>query len=60
MTIGVGGSSPEKELRKLVSKRATVSPIGEAERRRRVARAQDLMGRQGIAALYLDASTSTF
>lgn len=60
MTIGVGGSSPEEELRKLVSKRATVSPIGEAERRRRVARAQDLMGRQGIAALYLDASSSTF
>ncbi|WP_315926214.1 Xaa-Pro peptidase family protein [Mesorhizobium sp. SP-1A] len=60
MTIGVGGSNPEQELRKLVSKRDSVAPIGEAELRERVARAQSLMRSQGIAALYLDASTSTF
>lgn len=60
MTIGVGGSSPEEELRKLTSKRDTVAPIGQAERHERVAKAQALMRRQGISALYLDASTSTF
>ncbi|MGN6142628.1 MAG: M24 family metallopeptidase [Mesorhizobium sp.] len=60
MTIGVGGSSPEEELRKLTSKRDTVAPIGEAERRQRVTRAQALMREQNISALYLDASTSTF
>ena len=43
MTIGVGGSSPEEELRKLTSKRDTVAPIGEVERRQRVTRAQALM-----------------
>ncbi|QDC01341.1 Xaa-Pro peptidase family protein [Mesorhizobium sp. 8] len=60
MTIGVGGSSPEEELRKLTSKRDSVAPIGQDERRQRVARAQALMREQGISALYLDASTSTF
>ncbi len=60
MTIGVGGYSPEEELRKLSSQRDTVAPIGEAERRQRVARAQALMREQAISALYLDASTSTF
>ena len=32
MTIGVGGSSPEEELRKLTSQRDSVAPIGQAER----------------------------
>lgn len=60
MTIGVGDSNPERELAKLSSRRDTVSPIGAAELAGRIARAQKLMRAQGIAALYLDASTSTF
>ena len=60
MTLGVGGSSVERELGKLKSMRDSVSPIGRGERARRIARAQALMREQGIQALYLDASTSTF
>ena len=60
MTQGVGGSTIEAELGKLVSRRGEAQPVGEAERRQRIARAQALMREQGIDALYLDCSTSTF
>ncbi|HEY4192635.1 MAG TPA: Xaa-Pro peptidase family protein [Mesorhizobium sp.] len=60
MTLGVGGSTVEQELGKLRSMRDSVSPIGEEERAARLARAQAIMRKEGIAALYLDASTSTF
>jgi Xaa-Pro dipeptidase len=60
MTLGVGGSSIEQELGKLRSMRDSVSLIGDEERAGRVAKAQALMREQGVQALYLDASTSTF
>ncbi|EBX4817178.1 aminopeptidase P family protein, partial [Salmonella enterica subsp. enterica serovar Newport] len=60
MTTGVGGSTIEAELAKLSSQRDSVAPIGQAERDERVARAQKLMRDNGLRALYLDSSTSTF
>ncbi len=58
MTIGVGGSTIEAELAGMESRRGGMEPITEAERRRRIGKAQRLMREAGIRALYLDASTS--
>src|ERR1700736_1998811 len=58
MTIGVGGSTPEKELAAMSSMRGDVPPIGVEERLRRIARAQAIMRAKGIDALYLDVSSS--
>jgi Xaa-Pro dipeptidase len=58
MTVGVGGSTAEIELARLTSRRGDVPPIGDAERRARVARAQALMREAGIDALWLDVSAS--
>ena len=60
MTHGVGGSTIEEELGRMRSMREGAAPIGDEERRQRIAKAQSLMREKGIAALYLDASTSTF
>jgi Xaa-Pro aminopeptidase len=58
MTIGVGGSTAEKELAAMTSMRGDVPPIGVEERLRRIARAQAIMREKGIDALYLDVSSS--
>jgi Xaa-Pro dipeptidase len=58
MTVGVGGSTPEKELAAMRSMRGDVPPIGVDERLRRIARAQAIMREKGIDALYLDVSSS--
>jgi Xaa-Pro dipeptidase len=60
MTHGVGGSTIEEELGRMRSMREGAAPIDDEERRQRIAKAQSLMREKGIAALYLDASTSTF
>ena len=60
MTRGVGGSSAEVELARFASQRDVVPPIGDAERRGWIARLQAGMRAEGVAALYLDASSSTF
>ncbi len=60
MTRGVGGSTAEAELAKLRSMRDVVPPITEVERRGRIARLQAIMRAQGVQALDLDASTTTF
>ena len=60
MTQGVGGSTAEAELAGLVSLRDQAVPIGQAEMRARIGRVQAGMRAQGVQALYLDASTSTF
>ncbi len=60
MTLGVGGSTIEVELARLSSIRGTAEPIGAAEMQARIALVQAGMREKGIAALYLDASTSTF
>ena len=58
MTIGVGGSTAEKELAAMKSMRGDVPAIGVEERLARVARAQAIMREKGIDALYLDVSSS--
>jgi Xaa-Pro dipeptidase len=58
MTIGVGGSTAEKELAAMTSMRGDVPPIGVEERLKRIARAQAIMREKGIDALYLDVSSS--
>ncbi len=58
MTVGVGGSSFEAELARMAPMRDGVAPVGEAELRQRVEKAQRLMRAQGIQALYLDTSTN--
>lgn len=60
MTLGVGGSSAERELDALELIQEPVERIGVVEREARIAQAQQLMREQGIDALYLDASTSLF
>ena len=58
MTVGVGGSTAEKELAAMKNMRGDVPPIGVEERLRRIARAQAIMREKGIDALYLDVSSS--
>ena len=60
MTLGVGGSTMEVELKRISSQRDTVTPIGAEERKARIAKAQKEMQAQGVGALYLDAATSAF
>jgi Xaa-Pro dipeptidase len=58
MTIGVGGSTAEKELAAMTSMRGDVPPIGVEERLKRIGRARTIMREKGIDALYLDVSSS--
>jgi Xaa-Pro dipeptidase len=60
MTLGVGGSTMVAELERMRSRRAEATPIGADELRARIARVQEVMRAQGVHALHLDASTSTF
>ena len=60
MTRGVGGSNAAEEYARLASIRERAVAIGAAEMGERVARVQAEMRAEGIGALYLDASTSTF
>jgi Xaa-Pro dipeptidase len=60
MTIGVGGSTPEAELMWMNAMREGIVPIDDAERLRRIDKAQRLMREQGVQALYLDVSTNLF
>jgi len=60
MTIGVGGSTIEKELNKLSDMTTGVPAISEAEYKARISKAQQLMSEQNISALYLDAGTNLY
>jgi len=60
MTLGVGGSTTEAEFARMRSIRDQAVPIGADELRARIARVQAGMRARGIAAMHLDASTSTF
>lgn len=59
-TLGVGGSTMADELAGLASMREGAVPIGNEERRLRIARAASLMDERGVDALWLDASTSLY
>ena len=58
MTRGVGGSSAGSELSKLVSARDAAIPIDVDEYSARLLKVRRLMQREGIDALYLDATSS--
>ena len=58
MAIGIGGSTPEEELSKLVDMTTDITAISLAEYQTRLAKAQQLMQAQNIAALYINAGTN--
>ncbi|MDA8482004.1 Xaa-Pro peptidase family protein [Pseudomonas resinovorans] len=58
MTVGVGGKTPEQALVGLSNMVAGMGPIGLDEYQVRIAKAQDLMRDQGIAAIYLNAGSN--
>ncbi|QLE84507.1 aminopeptidase P family protein [Shewanella sp. Scap07] len=60
MTLGVGGSTAAIELAKLSDMTQGVEPITEQEYRQRIAKAQQIMQAQGIAAIYLNAGTNLY
>lgn len=60
MTQGVGGKTAAEALATLSDMTAGVAPIALAEYQRRLAKAQRLMGEQGLDALYLHAGTSLY
>jgi len=60
MTIGVGGSTAAKELAKLSNACTDIQEIGLEEYQARISRAQTLMQRENIDAIYLNAGTNLF
>ena len=58
MTIGVGGSTAEVELKKLVNMTQNVQAISQAEFNQRIAKAQAIMVENDIAATYVNAGTN--
>lgn len=58
MSLGIGGTGREAALASLRPMLDGAVPIGLAEYRERIARAQALMREQGLAAIYLHAGTS--
>lgn len=58
MAVGIGGSTAELELSKLTDMTGDIAEISLAEYQQRVARAQQLMREQDIAALYINAGTN--
>ncbi|WP_417319411.1 M24 family metallopeptidase [Emcibacter sp.] len=58
MTIGVGGSTAELELKKLTDMTSGVSPVSEAEYTERLATAQRLMKEHGLKAVFLNAGSN--
>lgn len=60
MTIGVGGSTPVQELAILNDMTMGIKPITLQEYQARIGRAQSLMQKRGIAAIYVNAGTSLY
>jgi len=60
MNIGIGGSTAEIELAKLVDMTNSVSPITEYEFKQRILKAQQLMKKYDIAATYVNAGTNLY
>ena len=60
MTIGVGGSSAEIELNKLVNMTGNTQPISQAEFTQRIAKAQEMMLKNDIVATYVNAGTNLY
>lgn len=60
MTLGVGGSTIEKELNKLSDMTKEIDLISQNEFEARIYKAQSLMREQNIKAMYLDAGTNLY
>lgn len=60
MTIGVGGSTAEIELNKLVDMTKDVQAITESEFKQRITKAQKIMVKNDIAATYINAGTNLY
>jgi Xaa-Pro dipeptidase len=60
MTVGVGGISQQEALNALSDMTQAVEPISEGEFRQRIARAQELMLQQGLAAIYVNSGTNLY
>lgn len=60
MTIGVGGSTAQIELEKLVDMTSEVRAITETELKQRIAKAQAIMAENDIAATYINAGTNLY
>ena len=58
MTVGVGGSSAERELAALESERERAQPIHVDEYRERIEKLRGMLEASGLDALYLDATSS--
>ena len=58
MTVGVGGSTPERELERLVDMTTGVGGIAPPEFQRRIERARRLMEVEALDALYLNAGSN--
>lgn len=58
MNNGIGGSTAEIELKKLVNMTTDIQAITLSEYQQRIERAQQLMKQHDIAALYIDAGTN--
>lgn len=60
MTIGVGGSTAEKELAKLSNMTGGIEPICLAEYQARIDKAQTIMQKLGIKACFMNAGTNLY
>jgi len=60
MTIGVGGSTAAIELEKLTDMTQDICPIDKKEYQQRIAKAQQLMKENNIAATYINAGTNLY
>lgn len=60
MTIGVGGSTAEIELKKLGNMTAKVLPIALEEYKHRISKAQSIMAKHNIDAMYINAGTNLY
>ncbi|MEW6982722.1 M24 family metallopeptidase [Colwelliaceae bacterium 6471] len=60
MTIGVGGSTPDKELAQLVDMTSGINKISLAEFNQRIDKAQQLMREHNIDATYINAGTNLY
>lgn len=60
MTLGIGGSTAEQELAELTDMTAGIVAIPTAEFEQRVARAQQYMQQQDVAAIFVNAGTNLY
>ena len=60
MNNGIGGSTASEELKKLTNMTADIQPISAEEYQQRIAKAQQIMQQNNIAATYINAGTNLY